>query len=251
MANDGWQGTSLEDFIALSKRAHEQYGLWCDQWIIGGGALYNCNQDLSFWRPLIDGLCDALIANDAVHTACVGWQLDQLFGAVPGNTTIAVIAYIAEKLPKTIPLYTHWMNEALAWWKTGGEVWTDKYQSFKVENRFDWWRAMQPYLTGGHHQGDTQLALNDPKMYQDKILDTLEPFFGENGKGQMGTSQRNGNEPFRLTVFECSAQDQFDGKTSEIVGDRVGYTIMCTSGRRGAHLSGYGNGARMPDGTAL
>jgi hypothetical protein len=227
MANDGWPGTSLEDFIALSARAKRQYGLFIDQ------------------------LCDAFVRAGVCDTACVGWQLDQLFGAVPGNTTIAVIAYIADKLPQSVPLYTHWMNEALAWWADKGEQWTDRYGSSWVANRFDWWRVMQPYLTGGHHQGDTQIAKRDPKLYQDKLKDTLDPFGGETSKGNMGRSQRGGDRPFLLTVFECSAQDQFNGVTTEDEGDLVGYLLMCTTGWHGAHLGGYGNGARMPDGTAL
>lgn len=252
MPNDGWTGTSLDDFVALSAKAQSQYGLFVDQWIIGGGGLYNCNQDLSYWRPIIDRLCDAFIANGVVDTACVGWQLDQLFGAVPGNITIEVIAYIAKKLPQTVPLYTHWMNEALAWWKTGGEVWTDEFTgSTNVMDRFTWWWVMQPYLTGGHHQGNTTMARKDPKQYQDRLCDTLDYFGGDTGKGTMGQSHRNGVTPFKLDVFECTGQDQFDGSCSEDEGDMVSFLLMCTQSHTGATMSGYGNGCRLQDGSPL
>jgi hypothetical protein len=33
-------------------------------------------------------------------------------------------------------------------------------------DRFTWWYAMQPYLTGGHHQGNTRMAINE---YQDRL----------------------------------------------------------------------------------
>ena len=249
MPNDGFSGVSLDQFIALSARARSKYGLFADQWIIGGGALYNCNQDLNYWRPIIDSLCDAFESNGVIDTACVGWQLDQLFGAIPGNATIEVIVYIATRLSNKIPLYTHWMNEALAWWKTGGEIWTDQYGSINVMDRFTWWYAMRPYLTGGHHQGDTRAAQTQPREYASSLCDTLDYFNGRTDKGTMGRSIRSGEEKnFKLDLFECSGQDQFDGKTSEDEGDRIAYTLMCTHGFNNSHLDGYGNGCRMPDG---
>lgn len=253
MANDGFPGVSLDQFIALSKRAQDKFGLWCDQWIIGGGALYNCNQDLSYWKPIIDTICDALIANKAVDLACVGWQLDQLFGAIPGNATIEVIVYIANKLPQGIQLFTHWMNEAMAWWKTGGEVWIDDFTGWtNVMDRFTWWWVMQPYLTGGHHQGNTQMAVTNPKLYQDMMLDTLDYFGGDTGKGTMGRSKRGGvDRPFSMVGFEETGQDQFNGTTSEEQGDMAGRILVSTMSHNGARMGGYGNGARMLDGTNL
>ncbi len=191
-----------------------------------------------------------MLAAGVVDSACVGWQLDQWMQDSPGNKTISLIALIADALPSTVPVYTHWVNEALAWWKTGGEVWTDKYQTINVVDRFTWWQAMAPYLTGGYHQGDTAMAVNDPKLYQDKLKDTLDPF--NDGKGRMGLSLRSGTPvPFRLVGFEGTGQGQFDGWISEETGDSRGYLITCTTGAGGTGLSGYGNGARRPDGSAL
>ena len=162
-----------------------------------------------------------------------------------------------------MPLFTHWVNEALAWWrKVGerpdgsdiGEVWSDQYQTIEVHDRFTWWLAMQPYLTGGHHQGSTRMPM---KEYQDRICDTLDYFGGDTAKGAMGQSHRTGTPaPFQLTGWEVSGQDQFDDvpsnphRISEREGDSRGYLVTCTT-TKWAHLSGYGNGARRPDGTAL
>lgn len=242
-----WPGVSLQQFIALTQKAQREYGLQADQWILGGDALYNCNQPLSYWRPIIDSILDPLLVAGAIDKACVGWQLDQLFGATPGNATIEVIAYIAQKLPARIPLFTHWMNEALAWWKTGGEVWVDQWNpdGFTVRDRFTWWLAMRPYLTGGHHQGDNKMAREDPKLYQDKLKDTLDAFHD----GRMGMSRRSGVEiPFQLTGYEETAQNQFDNECSEDEGDRAGAIILCTTSGTGAGLDGYGNGDRTPEG---
>lgn len=254
-----WSGVSFDQFHALTKRAQQRFGLFADQWIIGGGALYNCNQDLSYWRPIIDQLVDSVLESQTIDYACVGWQLDQLFGAVPGNQTIEVIAYIANKLPSAVPLCTHWMNDALAWWKTGGEVWTDPnglQPPINVHDRFSWWIAMQPYLTGAHYQGNTTMARTDPGVFQGHLRDTLNPF----NDGRMGRSRRRGfQENFRLNAFELTAQDQFDGGgnpaniCSELEGDGVGFILTCTKGdnNNGGVMSGYGNGARMPDGSKL
>lgn len=241
-------GHSLADFIGLTKRAQAR-GLFADQWLLGAEALNAQDQDAGYWKPILDPIVDALIGAGAIDTACVGWQLDQF--NEPGNPLISIIAYVGEKLPQSVPLYTHWVNEALAWWKTGGEVWSDKYQTVNVRDRFTWWQAMQPYLTGGHHQGDTTLARTDPTTYQDKLKDTLNPFCGDNGKGPMGRSKRNGDRNFLLTVFECTAQDQFDERCSEDQGDLTGYLLACTTSFNGQGMGGYGNGARNVNGSVL
>ena len=255
-------GHSIESFIALTRKAREQYGLYSDVWFIANefpGFQYNA--DASFWGPKLDPLIDRLLDAGVIDCACPSWQMDQVMGGAPGNATISIIAHVAKKLPPSIPIYSHWMNEALAWWKKVGthpdgsdigEVWSDEYQTIEVHDRFSWWYAMRYYLSGGHHQGNTQMLC---KEYQDRLCDTLDYFGNEHGrdtgKGDMGQSLRTGvAKPFALTVFECSAQDQFDGRTSEEAGDQRGYILMCTTSQWG-HLRGYGNGARRPDGRPL
>lgn len=242
-------GHSLNDFMELCRRARGN-GLWNDVWFIANEFPgFAFNQDWSFWAPKILPIIDKLLAAGLIDTACPSWQMDQVMNDAPGNATISIIAGIADALPPTVPVYTHWMNEALAWWKTGGEQWTDRHQSVWIENRFDWWHAMAFYLTGGHHQGNTTMARTDPKLYQDKLCDTLNPFGGDKGKGDMGQSVRRGfAENFRLTVFECTGQDQFDDLCTEEFGDQIGYILTCAQGR--ASVSGYGNGARRPNGAA-
>jgi len=182
-----------------------------------------------------------------MDTCCVGWQLDSF--NIPGNVLIAIITYVAQKCPATVPLYTHWENEALAWWKTGGEVWTDQFQSINVFDRFTWWNAMQYYLTGGHHQGSNIIAITNPALYQAKLLDTLNPFGGDTGKGNMGQSQRSGTpRNFILTDYEVTAQFQFDAMCSELQGDESGFLALCPVSNRGYTMGGYGNGARYPNG---
>ncbi len=245
-----YHGHSGADYIDLSARARAR-GLFCDHWFLSGPDEYpGCkDQTVDYWRGIFAPIIPELLATGVVDTACVGWQLDAY--NQPGNVLIQIIQYIAEALPRSVPLYTHWMNEALAWWKTGGEVWTDKYQTINVTDRFSWWAAMQPYLTGGHHQGSNQMALADPKQYQDRLCDTLDCFGGDTGKGNMGKSQRDSVRPFGLTAFEVTAQFQFDGQCTEAYGDMAGYLTLCTRSHTGLPMAGYGNGARRPDGSPL
>lgn len=244
-----YYGSSMASFIALSKKA-QRCGLFCDQWLISAeipGFLNN--QDAAYWAPILGPYIDQLLGAGVMDACCPSWQMDGVNYNAPGNPTISIIAYVAGKLPGTVPVYTHWINEALAWWKTGGEVWSDQYQTVNIHDRFTWWRAMWPYLTGGHYQGNTVLARTDPETYQGKIRDTLNNFVN----GNMGQAQRRGlGENYRLTNFECSAQEQFDGYCTELDGDKTGYLLTCTKADGYvAGMSGYGNGARYPDGRAL
>lgn len=253
-----YYGGSVQSHSELSKRAQGDYGLFADEWFIGGEALNRRDENVSYWKPVLAPIIDQLLAAGAIDHACVGWQLDQY--NQPGNALIGIIAYIADALPSTIPLYTHWMNEALAWWRIVGrrpdgseigEIWTDRFGAFEVANRFDWWRVMGPYLTGGHHQGNCTMARTDPGLYTAKMADTLDYFAGRTDKGNMGQSRRNGVRNFALTAGEYVAQDVFDGTCTELEGDGVGYLLLCMRGWNGSHLSGYVNGARMPDGRRL
>ena len=254
-------GHTLDQFIALTHRAQREYGLFSDVWFIANEFPgFQWNADASYWGPILDPYIDRLLDAGAINLACPSWQMDQVMGGAPGNATISIIAHVAKKLPASIPVYTHWMNEALAWWKKVGtapdgadigEVWSDEYQTIEVHDRFSWWYAMRYYLTGGHHQGSNIMAVTDPKLYQDKLLDTLDYFGGDTGKGDMGQSLRNGETPFALTAWEVTAQFQFDGQTPELDGDGAGYLMMCTTSHTGLPMAGYGNGARRPDGTPL
>lgn len=246
-----YYGHSVDDYNALSRRARSTYGLYCDHWILGGEALMTKNQDAAYWKPILDPLIDSILNSGTFDQCCVSWQMDQLQGEAPGNPTISIIAYVADKLLNSIPVYTHWMNEALAWWKTGGEWWEDRFGRTFVQDRFTWWWAMQPYLTGGHHQGDNAMAIHDPKLYQDKLLDTLDYFGGDTGKGDMGQSQRYGRRNFILTDYEVTAQFQFDNQCSELQGDLAGYLATCAKSHTGYTMGGYGNGARFPSGVNL
>lgn len=256
-----YYGGTVQSHAELSNRAQGDYGLFCDEWFLGGEALKTPDQDAEYWRPILLPIIDQLLAASAIDHACVGWQLDQLNEHRPGNALISIITMVADALPREIPVFTHWMNEALAWWKVIGhrpdgsdigEIWSDRYGAVEVVNRFTWWYALRPYLTGGHHQGDTTMARTNPKLYTDKMADTLDYFAGRPDKGFMGQSIRSGESvPFSMVAMEYVAQDVFDGDCSELEGDGVGYLLMCMRGWGDSHLGGYGNGARMPDGSRL
>jgi len=66
-------------------------------------------------------------------------------------------------------------------------------------DRFTWWLAMQPYLTGGYYQGSGAMAITDPGLYQAHMRDTMNPF----SDGKMGYASRRGfEERFKDTNTE-------------------------------------------------
>lgn len=263
-----YYGNSFESYAALSARARSTFGLYCDHWFLNAGegetfAFKQKGQDAAYWRALLTPYIARLRGEGLIDTACVGWQLDQILE--PGNTTLGVIALLAELLPSTIPLSTHWVNEAGAWWKDGGETWTDRYGSLFVHDRFTFWQACAPYLDGLYYQGDTHTARTNPKLFQDRMKDTLDPMSGPTGKGYFGQSVRSGTpRPFALVAWEITGQEQFNvfdpgnppttpptGGCSEDEGDLDGFLATCATSFNGLGTAGYGNGARRPDGSAL
>lgn len=244
-------GTSVEAYIALAKRA-QSFGLYVDHWFLAGEDVVpgGTNQPMEFWKGLLDPIIPKLVGAGAIDQACVGWQLDQY--NIPGNSLIRIIKYVAEALPASVPLYTHWVRDAMAWWADGGEVWSDQYQTLDVYNRFTWWQAMQPYLTGGHVQGDTNAARTRTLDWQNMVLDSLNPFQGNNDKGAVGQSLRSGSpKPFALIISEYNEQDAFNGIITEQQGDAVGFALMGVRAFNGAYANGYYNGGSWPSGDYL
>jgi hypothetical protein len=237
------QGWPIDQYVTLAKRAQDRFGLFADHWFLGGGPWgwwrgrtdQNRDRDAAYWAPIVDPWIDALLANQAIDCACVGWQLDaqnKESDTRTGNGPLqSIIDHFADKLaPLNIPIGTHWINEAGAW--------------NTPMDRFAWWKRQRNKLTWFHHQGDVNL---DVPTYQAKLCDTLNPF----GDGRMGRSGLFGDRPFGLVVFEDSAQAQFDDPTrnTEDMGDQRGLLLCCT--KAAASVSGFGNGARMSDGSPL
>ncbi len=270
-----YYGRTLDQYVALSARARGTFGLLCDHWLLNGGEnpagappffLKVQNQDGAYWDPVLRPLVQRLLDAGVIDSACVGWQLDQLQQSAPGNPTLSIIQLVAGLLPDRIPLYSHWVNHAGAWWYddghgTVGQDWTDAYGTIFVNDRFTWWRACSPYLTGLYYQGDTHLARTNPTEFQGRMRDTLNPFNGTGGHWPMGRCQRHHDgRPLAFVPYELTGQEQFNepqpdgtGGCGETEGDQVGLIMAsCTAdGLPDAYVAGYGNGARRADGTAL
>jgi hypothetical protein len=232
-------GVSVRDYLDLSRRARDR-GLFLDHWFVAGPDCWgnDCKyRDLDFWAPRLDPWIDALISAQVVDAVCVGWQLDGMFKA--GDQCKAAIFHVADQfVPHKIPVATHWMNDAGGWWEDDGK-----------QDRFSWWREMRGHLSGVHLQLSTPAAGGTMANYQEAIRLVVDPFAGDTGRGVTGRSGLFGDRPYFCTMFEISGQDQFDGVTTEDLGDLVGYLTMCT--RSKMPVSGYGNGARRPDGSPL
>jgi hypothetical protein len=243
----GWPMNKILDFAIEYLGLAHRYVPFLDPWMMGGvGSFGTMNpdgsfsagrdQDVAYWRPKWQPWFDELKRTRLIQACCVGWQLDG------GNTSDprviegraqspiqSIIDYVAgECVQADIPVGAHWMNEAMAW-RT-------------PMDRFAFWREQHGKLTWGHHQGDVNIPVD---LYQAKIKDTLDHF----GDGSMGMSGLHNDRPFGLVVYEQLAQKYFDDKATEDDVDLRGFLICCTKAR--VPVSGYGNGARRPDGSVL
>jgi hypothetical protein len=220
----------------------QSFGLFADQWWLGGGPWHERDADVMYWRPILQPWMDAVKANKVVDASCVGWQLDaynkgteRLIDGRMQSPIQSIIDYCADQLgPYDIPLGTHWAES-----ESG--AWNDPY------DRFKWWRDQRNKLTWFHHQGDVDIPVD---LYQAKLCDTLNPF----GDGRMGRSGLFGDRPYALVIYECSAQGQFGTETrnpwiTEDEGDLRSYLLNCT--RAASNCMQYGNGSRMPNGSVL
>jgi hypothetical protein len=235
-------GLSIDTYVEFCGGHVRKYLPFLDQWGMSNDSGPK-DSDWPTWQGLLQPWLDAVKSNGLVDLACVGWQLDNF--NVPGDPIIDIVKGFASQFTGlSIPVGTHWVNEAGAWWQTGG---SPKYPH--VVDRFSWWREMKGFLSFFYHQGDVQI---DIPTYQAKLVDTLNPFGGDTGKGDMGTSGLFGDRPYSLIVYECSAQAQFDVDKAyyltQAQGDQRSYYLTCTHAR--SHAGGYGNGGGYPDGSA-
>lgn len=219
-------GKTIPEYVATAKLI-QSYGLYVDHWFLGAGKYNTRDMDRTYWAPILQPWFDGLFAQSAVDACCVGWQLD---GFNKEDAPIqSIIDYFAEQcVPRGIPLATHWINGAGTWTAT--------------LSREQWWRNQKGKLSWFHHQGPTASQGSTVPDYQARLCDTLNPF----GNGRFGTSGLFGDRPFGLVVYECSAQDQYDERSTEAEGDQRGMLLCCT--KASAQVSGYGNGARRQDG---
>lgn len=245
-------GLSPDQLVAFCWAAKSAGIRFLDFWWLGGGPWgwdserpdihpENRDRDWAYWWGVIQPYWQAVLS--LMDCCCVGWQLDGYNTADPrqiDSTWQAPIQNIIDGfaalcVPLEIPIGTHWRNEAGAWPSPPNPY------GLPVD-RFGWWKRQHGELTWFHHQGDVNLDIG---TYQAKLVDTLNPF----GDGRMGTSGLFGDRPYSLIVYEDSAQAQFNLYMNEDEGDQRGYLLSCT--HAASHVGGYGNGARLPDGSVL
>jgi hypothetical protein len=220
------QGLSIDAYIDYCGRAR-QFVPFLDHWFLGGGNWNARDMAIDYWRPIVDPWIDALLANDLIDCACVGWQLDGYNTGTPRmvdgrlqSPIQSIIDHFADRLVSLgKKLGTHWMNAE-------GGAWNDPY------DRVRWWRVEnRDKLQFWHDQGDVDHPID---LYQAKLVDKVWPLEGTDAK---------------LVVYECSAQAQFDLRCTEDQGDLKSYLLLCT--KVAVPFGGYGNGARRPDGSSL
>lgn len=182
----------------------------------------------SYWATNIAPVLQALIAANAIQHACPGWEFDGW--NIPGGPTQTIIdGFAAICGPADVKLWMHFNAGKTAWFADGS-------------NRFAWWQDQVGKLDGLLYQCFPTAPWGvpeqgwDPGTMQARIADT---------------TNRDANfiaGVFKFVVWENGAAKQFDDPAfDENQTDMIGWLALCSPG--GCAVSGFGEGARLPDGT--
>lgn len=217
-------GKTIADFVGTAQWLQSQ-GFWVDVHCFAKDIDPN-NPDPATAFPVLDALVDA----NAITLATVAWELN-LFNS-PEHCDVLCDA-LGPRYPSLIwclhfsTAYAHYAHNTgdspTAFWnrRIANGIRRLKYQCVPVNGTDtpDSWSA-----------GMMQARGND-------VLVRLAPGGGWRTSG------------VDVDMWETTATFQFNGQQSELMGDLRGYESMCSPGPMA--LSGYGNGARHPDGSAL
>lgn len=212
-------GQSIEQFAQTCQRVQ---AIGCYACVFLGSKDYDPHdQWWDGWN--VAPVIDALIAAKAMDIAIVGWELD--LWNIPGDPLQSIVDGVTQRtVPAGIPTYVHFSTHVTWWGKDGSD-------------RFAWWNLQRGKLTGLLYQGDSAW---DVGLFQARMVDTLAQFaHTDSGFGH----------PFDDIAFETKASAQFDGPADENTGDLMDYLLLCT--QAGVSVQGFGNGARMPDGSVI
>lgn len=181
------------------------------------------DQSFEQWRAALSPVLEAL-AGVAEEYGVWEWNLFN----VPGRPTVDTFKWIGNLAHQQgASFWLHFSPHVTSWFADGDP-----------RGRYGFYTDLGTDVNGLDYQTDPAW---DVPMMQARIVDTLVQF------GRQGNVHK-------IRLFEDQASYQFDGPVTEDDGDLRGYLGCCTVDSV-AHTSalvwGYGNGARMPDGSPL
>lgn len=214
-------GQSIPQYVETAKRV-KQAGMFVDHHF--------------FAKPPYDsqnsapenayGVIDALLSAGVLDIATVGWEMNAFLqpGSQIQNFIDKISLRVRQSNPIPTPVYLHFLPHYAAW-------------QTNSESPHDFWMRQSGKVTGLKYQADPDW---DAGMTCARTQDVLV---------RLGPGGLWGTPGFSVVAWETSAMTQWNGGMSEVEGDLIGYEQLCTPGP--IHLSGYGNGCRYPDGTAV
>jgi len=180
------------------------------------------DQSAAQWIDRVGPALDALLAADAVDELVPAWETD-LFN-LPGPQTIAYARQVGQKAHAAgKSCWLHFSAQKTSWFADGDS-----------RGRFGFYDDLGTDVDGLLYQAVATWTIGE---LQARIVDTLTQF------GRQG--QRH-----KMRLFERGASLSFaHDHPTEDEENLMGFLACCTRGA--APLWGFGNGARMPDGSPL
>jgi hypothetical protein len=219
------QGVTVDQFVALALELTDA-GFFVHV-MLGSKDYDPHDQTWTQLEPLMAPVLRALIAAKAVSSVAL-WETDlwNIPGA-PLQTILDGIANIA--VPADVHQWVHFSTERTSWFVDGG-------------NRRSWWQRQNLTLVGILYQDDVNW---DMGTRQARLADTQNQFGEPNQQCWLTADGK-----FRLVAWEMDAAAQFSNpQPDENQSDMRGYLAVCSPGA--VAVAGYGNGARMIDGSVL
>jgi hypothetical protein len=229
-------GQSLDQFVAscLECKRFVPYV----QVMIGSKYFQPHNMTTQQWADFADPIMDALIAAKAVDEFVLGWEWN--LWNTPGRTTIDAFKHAGQKAHAAgCSFWMHFAPEYTSWFADG-----------EPRGRFGFYDDLGPDADGLNYQSG-RYPDDDParrgqlwtmRDLQDRLVDSLWQF------GVAGNRHK-------LRLDEDTASLQWDNdRPNEDDANLRGFVACATIDNvrhTDAKVWGYGNGARMPDGTAL
>lgn len=202
-------------------------------YVIVNLAIDNGPPDETDWKSWVDGLISA-----GMQIGCLSWQADQRM------SPLELCDYIEWAAPylhdRGAIVSIHWINEACAWWDPADSPFEpNTCMRYQVCDRF----SFQVWATGKidfhYSQYNVDAAVLDTQPGEGGLIGAIQDVL------ESLTTQQ-------LVVSEYEAQAMFDNPRERLEEycDLKGRSML-TVKYDGRTLSGYLNGARQPDGSAL
>lgn len=226
-------GLSDKQFVDLIKYV-QTWGFFTSCWLTSSSD--DRSRGWSSVGPRVTTFLDEMLArpDPQKFIALVGEELNNGCPPGPGGADDIINAVCVRCNPVDVPVWLHFTANYPAWPE---QALVDQSGGNVDEACRRWWRRFPSMLKGLCWQGDQNhsAGLMGAKMWDARRI--------------IGAA-----DPSLLTVaFELLASNQFMGRASEEQGCLRGLEMLwCPNGTTGLpEVSGFGNGCRMPEGSAI